>query len=97
MYRAIAHMFQTNPELQRHGNDVWLWIRMLYGREAVMAIRRDMDDPKNAISLVNLLRDLEANAKVLTRERHRQASGSLQQVMSLQIDQDFEAAGGPLA
>ena len=34
-------MCATNAALQNNGGDVWQWMRGLYGRDAVMAIRRE--------------------------------------------------------
>ena len=95
LYRAVGHMFQTNHALQKCGADVWQWIRLLYGREAVMGIRREMDHQPNAVSLLNLLHEVESNAHVLTRERHRANFGGLQTVMGRKVNDLFEKAGGP--
>jgi hypothetical protein len=95
IYRAISQMFKTNSKLQKHGGDVWQWVRTIYGRDAVMCIRREMDDQTGAISLINFLHELEEHAGIITREWHRRRCGSLSEFMPQMVDKSFEVIGGP--
>jgi hypothetical protein len=93
-YRTVAKMFDLNEELRECGSDAWTWIKGMYGREAAMAVRREVDDQPNAITLVNLLYDIEKNAHLLTRERHERRYGDLLHWMRSDIDAAFVKLGG---
>lgn len=59
LFRAVQHMFETNAALQACGADVWQWVAGLYGRDAVMAIRRELDRQAGVLNLFHLLHDMK--------------------------------------
>jgi hypothetical protein len=69
LFRAVQHMFETNAALQNSGGDVWQWIAGLYGRDAVMAIRRERDGQAGVLNSFDLLHGMEAYSHILTRAR----------------------------
>ncbi len=93
--RAVAHMFETNEELRNSGGHVWNWILRLYGRDAVMAVRRELDGQAGVLNLFRLLHDMEAHACILTRARyHNLFVGT--PIRAVAIDREFEHEfGGP--
>ena len=95
LVRAIAHMFETNEDLRNSGGHVWNLLLRLYGRDAVMAIRRELDGQARVVNLFHLLHDMEAHACILTRARyHGLMAGS--SVRPVAIDREFEEKfGGP--
>jgi len=88
-------MFQANEALQNSGGDAWAWIAGLYGRDAVMAIRRELDGQAGVLNLFHLLHDMETHPHVLTRARHRGSFVELPQFRAQLVDQEFERFGGP--
>src|SRR5712691_10160105 len=70
LVRAIAHMFETNEDLRNSGGHVWNLILRLYGRDATMAIRRELDGQARVVNLFHLLHEMEAHACILTRARY---------------------------
>lgn len=95
LFRAVQHMFATNEALQASGQHVRRWIAGLYGRDAVMAIRRELDGQTGVLNLFHLLHDIEAHPDVLTRARHRRSYAERLQIPDWLIDQQFEEFGGP--
>lgn len=51
------------------GGSGYQWLLAMYGRDAVVGIRRMMDRDWRSSSLLNLLRSIEANNRVITLER----------------------------
>ena len=68
-FREIAEMFEGNPHLQRTGGNLWLFLRTMYATTILMRFRRERDDQGNAVSLANLLREIENRPDVITRAR----------------------------
>jgi len=95
LFRALQHMFQANEALQNSGGDAWAWIAGLYRRDAVMAIRRELDGQAGVLNLFHLLHDMETHPHVLTRARHRGSFVELPQFRAQLVDQEFERFGGP--
>jgi hypothetical protein len=95
LVRAIGGMFETNAELRNSGGHVWNLILRLYGRDAVMAIRRELDGQARVVNLFHLLHDMEAHAPILTRARyHALMAGS--PIRQVAIDREFaETFGAP--
>ena len=91
---ALQHMCETNAALQDSGGDVWQWMAGLYGRDAVMAIRRERDGQAGVLNLFDLLHDMEAYSHILTRARHRGSLAELPQFPTRLIDEQFEQCGG---
>jgi len=95
MFQAVARMFETNEELRRTGDHVWWWLAGLYGRDAVMAVRRELDGQAGVLNLYHLLHDMERNAAILTRRRYRNHARILATVASDYVDEQFHEFGGP--
>jgi hypothetical protein len=95
LFRAVQRMFETNETLQTSGADLWQWIAGLYGRDAVMAIRRELDGQAGVLNLFHLLHDMEAYSHILTRARYRGSFAEKPQFPRGLIDQQFERFGGP--
>ena len=43
IFREIVEMFKANPDLNAKGGYIWDWINGLYGRDMVLAVRRELD------------------------------------------------------
>ena len=95
LFRAVQRMFQTNEALQRAKGDAWAWIAGLYGRDAVMAIRRELDGQAGVLNLFHLLHDMETHSYVLTRARYHGSFAELPAFTAHLVDQTFERFGGP--
>jgi len=95
LFRAVSRMYETNPVLREQGGHVWTWIVGTYGRDAVMAVRRELDNQAGVINLVHLLYEMEKHAHVLTRGRYRAFFSSLAWFPPKRIDEQFQRLGGP--
>ena len=70
LLRAIQRMYQTNQQRGACGGDVWQWVMGIYGRDAVMAVRREFDGQTGVVNLFHLLHELQEHACILTRARY---------------------------
>ena len=95
MFRLVVRMFETNPELRRAGDHVWWWLAGLYGRDAVMGIRRELDGQAGVLNLYHLLHEMEKHAHVLTRGRYEAHTRILASLAPEYIDAQFQQFGGP--
>jgi hypothetical protein len=94
LFRAVQKMFQTNQPLGACGGDAWRWLMGIYGRDAVMAIRRELDGQAGVVNLFHLLHEMKEHAYILTRARYYALfSGSLIPVRHM--EHDFARLGGP--
>jgi hypothetical protein len=66
IFRESQKVISRNPKLK--GTIFARWLAVNYANTAALGIRWAIDTDRQAISLVNFLRDLIANPKVLTRE-----------------------------
>ena len=69
-FREVQGMFRDNQALNKIGGDVYEWLTGMYGRDAIMGVRRELDDQAGTINLVDLLHEIEARPDVLTRRRY---------------------------
>lgn len=69
MFRDVLRMFEKNERLGGIHSPVFQWIWRLWGTEAVMFIRREMDDQAGVINLKHTLYEMESRPEVLNRER----------------------------
>jgi hypothetical protein len=67
-FDSIQKMFQKNKRLGAEGGNVYRWLLGLWGRDALMGVRRELDGVEGVVNLVKLLYELEARPEVLTRE-----------------------------
>lgn len=96
LFRAVSRMFDSNPVLREQGGHVWTWIVGTYGRDTVMAVRRELDNQAGVINLVHLLYEMEEHAYVLTRGRYRAFFSALGWFPQKLIDEQFQRLGGPI-
>jgi hypothetical protein len=68
-FREVQEMFRTNQALNKIGGNVYQWLLGMWGRDAIMGIRRELDEQGGTINLVNLMHDVEDRPDVLTRRR----------------------------
>lgn len=66
----IQGMFQENERLNSIGSQAWEWLLLIWGRDAVVAVRRELDDDSNTISLGRILDEMAARPQVMTRRRY---------------------------
>ena len=69
-FRQVQAMFNDNKRLNAIGSQAWEWVLLLWGRDAVMAVRRELDDDTNTISLGTLLDEMATRPDILTRRRY---------------------------
>lgn len=96
VFRAAQKMFQTNEGLQ--GSDAgmtWVWLGQMYGRDTVMAVRRELDNQAGVINLIHLLYEMENNAAMLTRKRHEEFYSHSTWFPRELMDDHFQRLGGP--
>jgi hypothetical protein len=86
----IEKMFISNPELNRIGGEIHRYFLGLWARDAIMGVRRELDDQEGAINLRNLLHEIEARPEVLCRRRvvSRVKEEWLRPIISKQFDAD---------
>jgi hypothetical protein len=63
-------MFRDNKELGNVGGNVYRWLLGMWGRDAVMSIRRELDNQAGTINLITMMHEIEARPDVLTRRRY---------------------------
>src|SRR5713101_4089107 len=68
-FRCVQEMFRDNAALNKIGGDLYGWLTGMWGRDAIIGVRRELDDQAGTINLVNLLHEIEARPDVLTRRR----------------------------
>lgn len=68
-FREVQAMFEKNKDLNRIGGNVYEWLLGLWGRDALMGIRRELDTQSGTINLIHLLREIQDRTDVLTRRR----------------------------
>lgn len=95
LFRAVQRMFQTNRRLGASGGDVWEWLKGIYGRDAVMAIRRELDGQAGVVNLFHLLHEMEEHACILTRARYHALFSASPGFRLAIIDKEFARLGGP--
>lgn len=69
-FRDLQGMFDTNKELKERGSQAWEWLLGHWGRDVVIAVRRELDDDRNTISLGALLDEMSERPQVLARKRY---------------------------
>jgi hypothetical protein len=70
VYRDVEQLFHDNPRLQTEGGFVWHLIRGAYGRDASMAIRREIDRDTYALNLIELMHQIIRRPNVISRQRY---------------------------
>jgi hypothetical protein len=96
LHRNITKMFMLNPQLHDNGGPaLGDWIDELYAAHTIIAVRRILDDQNGATTLVNLLRELEKNAHLLTREWYSKVHPEPETAPEEWRHAPFERCGGP--
>jgi hypothetical protein len=76
MYRDVSKVFEYNPHLQEVGTFVYDWLKMNYIAGATMSFRREVDRARH-MGFVHLLAEITARPSVLSRRRHHEKWGNL--------------------
>ena len=69
-FEDIREMFNANTRLNAIGSQPYRWILGMWGRDAVIAVRRELDNDTNTICLGTLLDEMASRPEVLTRARY---------------------------
>ena len=69
-WREVVKMFEYNQALNKVGGPAYQWLLGIWGRDAIMAVRRELDDQHGAVNLVHMLHEIEKRPQVLTRRRY---------------------------
>jgi hypothetical protein len=68
IYKELTTIILANPLLVGTGSVYWLFLNLTYTHYALAAIRRQLKDGDDEVSLARLLRQLAANPSVVTRQ-----------------------------
>jgi hypothetical protein len=68
--REVQAMIAGNPDIAERPSAFFDWMASTYAAAQVMGVRRQVDQARNSVSLIKLLRDIVAHPEVMTRERH---------------------------
>lgn len=69
-FKDVEELFADNKRLHAIGSQPYRWIQGMWGRDAVIAVRRELDDDANTICFGTLLDEMASRPKVLTRARY---------------------------
>jgi hypothetical protein len=68
-FRDVLRMFNDNPELNPLGRHAFAWLARLWSSDALMAVRRELDDQHGVINLKQTMHEMEPRPEALTRSR----------------------------
>jgi hypothetical protein len=68
-FRAVTEMFERNDALKAVGGDVHRWLFLMWARDVVIAVRRELDNDTNTVCLGRLLDEMAQRPRVITRAR----------------------------
>lgn len=68
-FLEVQEMFQKNERLSQIGSQPYQWILGHWGRDTVMAVRRELDNNRNTISFGALLDEMADHNNLVTRKR----------------------------
>ncbi|HUE89219.1 MAG TPA: hypothetical protein VMO26_24340 [Vicinamibacterales bacterium] len=69
-FRDVQDMFRNNKQLNDVGSQAYEWLLGIWGLDAVMAVRRELDPDSNTVAMGTMLDEMAARAPVLTRRRY---------------------------
>lgn len=69
-FRIMTKMFEQNAKLKAIGGQVFEWLFYQWARDAIIAVRRELDPDSNTVSLGCLLDEMAERPEVLTRRRY---------------------------
>lgn len=69
-FRDLTFFFHENPRLNEIGGDVYQWLLGMWAHDALMGIRRELDDQTNTVNLRQMLYEMKDRPEVLTRRRY---------------------------
>lgn len=69
-FREVEKLFAENPRLHKTGAHVYEWLFGMWGRDALMGVRRELDGQGGTVNLCHLLHEIKARPDVLTRRRY---------------------------
>jgi|SRR3989344_1920342 len=67
IYHRIGEIIAANPKISQD-NFFWDHLRANYGAAMVVGIARQVDERRDVISLMRLLKDIERNASIITKQ-----------------------------
>ena len=70
VFRAILKMFENSLQLQQDGAFVFEWLKGVYGRDQVMAVRRELGRDSEVINLIQLMYQIARRPEVISRARY---------------------------
>jgi hypothetical protein len=68
-FRSTFRMLQRSAASEKARRDTQSWLYYLWGTDAMMAVRRELDDQAGVINIKHLLHEIEARPDVMTRRR----------------------------
>jgi len=74
IFREVQEMFRTNPVLKESDGIVYDWLAGMYGRDGLMAVRRELDNESGVVNLVKLLHEIEKRPEVISRRGYSRFS-----------------------
>jgi hypothetical protein len=69
-FRIMTKMFEDNPKLKAIGGQIFEWLFFQWARDAIIAVRRELDPDSNTVSLGCMLDEMVERPEVLTRRRY---------------------------
>jgi hypothetical protein len=69
-FREVRRMFQENKRLNEIGGEVYRWLLGIWGRDALIALRRELDGQSNTVNLMHLFEEMKHRPTVMTRRRY---------------------------
>jgi hypothetical protein len=93
-WQEITQLFLNNHELNRiGGGDIYHYFLGLWGRDALMGVRRELDDQHGTINLRNLLYEMEARPETMARKRCCHVNPGQSELLQQELDRSFEDLG----
>lgn len=69
IFWEVQQIIKSNPKIQT-GSAFYDFMGIIYPTAQVMGVRRQLDIHKGSVSFANLLKDIERNPQILSRERY---------------------------
>lgn len=68
VFKRLIEIVKANPKIASTDNLFWDYLTANFGAGLVLGVARQVDDRAEVISLWKLLRDIKANASIMTRQ-----------------------------
>jgi len=89
-FHLVHKMFEANDALKATGGDVYRWLFYMWARDAIIAVRRELDPDSNTVSLGCLLDEIADRPHVVTRKRFLGPSGKHSEFMLEILNNNFD-------